>query len=218
MKQFRQRFLALLSPGVQILVGLLAAAYLAEVMGRLSHAFYLSDWLALSGPKFWSGQLWRLVTYGLLPAGIFDFLMNSIVLVVLGGMLERHWSRGELWVYCGVVVLGAGLVKVLLSSSSPQPMSGAAPLLFGLLIAWGFHNGRETISLAPFGEMTVWKLVCFAGTLSLLLQLFTAGTNHAFIMASGGVIGLLYLWVKLKWLMNRAGSVVHSERIHRLEL
>jgi membrane associated rhomboid family serine protease len=218
MRNFWQRFLAALTPGVRLLLCLLAAVYLAAVIGKLIHAFDLYDWLALSGPKFWSGQIWRLVTYALLPAGILDYLMNSIALVMLGGMLERHWSRGELWLYCVVAAAGAGLAKVLLQSSIPLPLTGAAPMMFGLLIAWGFLGGREVINLVVFGVMTVWKLVLVAGAISLLIVFLTAGLVAAIIMAGGGLTGFLYLWLKHKWLMSRASRVIHSERINRLEL
>ena len=78
MRNFWQRFLAALTPGVQIMLGLLAAAYLVAVIGKLTQTVELYGWFALNGPKFWSGQIWRLVTYALLPAGILDFLMNGI--------------------------------------------------------------------------------------------------------------------------------------------
>src|ERR1035437_1481603 len=175
MKIFRQRFLASLTPGVQWLLCLLAAIYLAAVIGKLFQAFDLYGWLALSGPKFWSGQIWRLATYALLPLGILDFVMNSVALVMLGGILERHWSRGELWVYCIVAAAGAGFIKVVLQYSSPQPLIGAAPMMFGLRVAWGFLCGRENISLIPFGDMTVWKLVFVASAISFLIMFFTAG-------------------------------------------
>jgi hypothetical protein len=91
-------------------------------------------------------------------------------------------------------------------------------MVFGLLVALGFICGRETISLLPFGKMTVWKLVVVAGAISLLILLLTTGVANAIIVAGSGVVGLLYLWLRLKWLLNRACSVVHSERIHQLEL
>src|ERR1035437_188811 len=218
MRNFWQRFLALLTPGVQLLLCLLAGMYLTAGIGKLIRALDLYDWLALSGPKFWSGQIWRLATYALLPAGVLEFLMNSVALVMLGGMPERHWSRGELWLYCIVAAAGAGLTKVVLQFSSPLPLTGAAPMVFGLLIAWGFLCGRENISLIPFGEMIVWKLVLVAGAISFLIMFFTAGLVTAIIMAAGGLTGFVYLWLKHKWLMSRASSVIHSERINRLEL
>jgi membrane associated rhomboid family serine protease len=218
MNHFWQRFLAALTPGVRILLGLLAATYLAAVIGKSLHVFDLYDWLAVSGPKFRSGQIWRLITYALLPARVLDFLMNSIALVMLGGLLERHWSRGDFWLYCLVAAAGAGLAKVLLQFSSPLLLVGAAPMMFGLLIGWGFLCGREQISIVPFGEMTVWKLVLVAGAASFLIMFFTAGLMTAIIMSAGGLTGWLYLWLRHKWLMSRTSRVAHSERINRLEL
>jgi membrane associated rhomboid family serine protease len=218
MRNFWQRLSASLTPGVRVLLGLLAAAYLAAVIGTMLHAYNLRGWLALSGPDLWRGQVWRLVTYALLPAGIMDFVMNSIALVILGGLLERHWSRGQLWLYCLVVVVGAGVAKVLLQSASPLPLTGAAPMMFGLLIAWGFLCGGEVINLLVFGPMTVWKLVLGAAVISLFILLLTAGLIAPLILAAGGLTGWLYLWLKHKWLMSRPGRVTRSERISRLEL
>jgi membrane associated rhomboid family serine protease len=217
-KRLWRQFFSSLTPGVRILLGLLAAVYFFSAIGKLTRAFDLNDWLALSGQKFWCGQIWRLVTYVLLPAGILDFVMNSLALVMLGGLLERHWSRGELWFYCVVAAAGGGLAKVVLQFSSPLPLTGAAPMMFGLLGAWGFLCGRENISFVLFGTMTVWKLVLIAGAISFLIMLLTAGLLAAIILSAGGLTGFFYLWIKHKWLMNRAGSVVHSERINRLEL
>lgn len=205
-------------PGTRTLLVLLAVVYGAAVVGSLTHSFNLAVWLTLSGPQFWSGQIWRLASYALLPAGILDFIMNSIALVCLGGMLERHWSRGEFWLYCLVAAAGAGLAKVLLQWSSPLPLIGMAPTIFGLLIAWGFLCGRQNVAIVPFGEITVWKLVLTAGAIGLLIMFLTTGPVTAMIMAAAGLSGWLYLWLKHKRLMLRPGNVVQSNRISRLEL
>ena len=213
-----QRFWAALTPGVRVVLGLLFAVWLASALGKGLHVFDLDRRLALSGPNFWHGRVWRLVTYELLPQGILDLIINGVALAVLGGWLERHWTRGELWCYCLVAAAGAGLAKVTLQYSSPLSLTGAAPMMFGLLMAWGFLGGRETIPLFLWGETTVWKLVLAAAGVSILIQFFTAGLVPALILLAGGLTGYLYLWLKHQWLMNRTGSVVHYERISRLEL
>lgn len=205
-------------PGTRTLLVLLAVVYGAAVVGSMAHSFNLAVWLTLSEPQFWSGQIWRLASYALLPAGILDFIMNSIALVCLGGMLERHWSRGEFWLYCLVAAAGAGLAKVLLQWSSPLPLIGMAPTIFGLLSAWGFLCGRQNVAIVPFGEITVWKLVLTAGAIGLLIIFLTTGLVAAMIMAAAGLSGWLYLWLKHKWLIPRPGNVVQSNRISRLEL
>ena len=218
MNAFSQRLLACLTPGVRWLLALFAGVYLMAIIGRWLHVFDLYSWLTLSGLKFWDGQVWRLVTYALLPFGILDLIMNCLALVVLGGRLERFWSRGELWLYCVVTTAGAGSVKVLLQPGSPLPLTGAAPMMFGLLMAWAFMRGGERLVMEPFGGVSVWQLVLVAAGISLLVVLLTAGLVIALVMASGGLTGFLYLWLQHKWLMSRASRVVRSERINRLEL
>jgi len=218
MKAWGGRILAELTPGVRGVLGLLMAAGLAAFLGQALAGFRLDHWLALSGPWFWHGEVWRLVTYAVLPSGLMDFLMNGLAVVLLGRLLERYWSRGEFWLYCLVTVAGAGVAKVGLQCSNPMPLTGASPMAFGLLIGWGFLCGRESVPLFLLGETTVWKLMLMAGAVSLLVLFFTAGLVPALIMAAGGLAGFSYLWLKHQWLMSRAGSVVQSERIHRLEL
>ena len=213
-----QRFQAMLTPGVRWLLILLVGAWLLTVIGGALHLFDLAGWLALSGPTFWHGQVWRLVTYPLLPFGILDLMMNCIALIMLGGQLERFWSRGDFWFYAALTAAGAGLVKVCLQPSAGTPLTGAAPMMFGLLAAWAFLQGRERVHLAPIGEVTVWQICLVAAGISFLIMLTTAGTVRALVMIAGGVTGFAYLWLRQKWLMSRDSRVVHSERINRLEL
>ncbi|HXI73610.1 MAG TPA: rhomboid family intramembrane serine protease [Verrucomicrobiae bacterium] len=218
MNRFWKQFLDSLTPGVRVLLAMLTAAALATFIGQLTRAFDLNVWLALTAQPFWHGQIWRLVTYALLPVGILNFLLNAFALVMLGGWLERVRSRSELWIICAASAVGAGLAEVALPFSSSIPLTGAGPMMFGLLAAWCFHCGHEKIFMIPFGEMLVWHLAAVAGAVSLLFTALSAGWRVAAVMAAGGLSGWLYVWLWHKWLMSRASCNVHSERISRLEL
>lgn len=218
MSRFLKHFLASLTPGVRVLLAVLAASGLATFIGRQTRVFELDGWLALNAQQFWHGQVWRLVTYALLPAGILNFILNAFALIVLGGWLERVRSRGEVWIICIVSAVGAGLAEMLLPFSSSTPLAGVGPMMFGLLAAWCFHCGHEKISMFPFGEMTVRQLALAAAAVSLLVTLFSAGWRMAVVMTAGGLSGWFYVWAWDKWLMSRASRVVPSERISRLEL
>ena len=215
MKTFWQSFVAQLTPGVRTLLLLLAGVYVSASIGGFTHSFDLKMYLAASAAPFWHGQIWRVVSYALLPNGIFDFLMNSFALVLLGAQLERHWARGRLWLFCAITAAGAGLTHIFLAST---PMVGATPVMFGLLIAWAFECGHQPAQFPLFGEMTVRQMVLIFALVSLAIMFFTAGLARTAVMAAGGFTGWLYLWLRHKWLMSRSGRAVHSERINRLEL
>ena len=215
MKILWQRFNATLTPGVRVILILLTAVYLSAIVGKLTHAFDVSHWLAASAADFWRGQVWRVISYVLLPAGVMDFVMNAFALVMLGSQLERHWSRGELWFFSIIAAAGAGFAQIILSS---LPMTGAGPLMFGLLLAWAFVSGHEVLPFPIFGQMSVRQMVLILSVLSLVLMFFSAGWIRATVMASGGLLGWIYLWLRQKWLMARPGRAVESGRINRLEL
>jgi membrane associated rhomboid family serine protease len=218
MKVFWQQFSAALTPGVRILLLLLTVVYLSALAGTLTRTVDLQHWLAASAPDVWRGQIWRIVTYALLPAGIMDFVMNAFALVLLGSRFERHWSRRELWLFCGIAAAGAGVANVLLAGAGSPPLTGAAPMMVGLLIAWAFISGHEVVLLPLLGQSTVRQLVLVLAAVSILVMLFSAGLTAALVLASGALAGWIYLRLRQKWLMTRASRAVHSERIQRLEL
>lgn len=205
-------------PGTAALLMAVLAVALAMEVGKLTHAFDLNQSLALTGPDFWRGQYWRILTYALLPGGVVGFLTNAIVLVMLGSQLEREWSRSQFWLYCAVCVVGAGFLKVMLASTNPQPLAGAAPLMLGLLIGWSFVSASNSVPIPIFGQIPArWAALAIVGA-SLLTALFCGGLTTALITCSGGLAGWFYLWLRQKWLMSRPSRVAPSERISRLEL
>ena len=218
MKTAWHRFLAPLTPGVRVLLLLLTIMYLAAFVGVFSRAYNLDAWLALSGTAFWSGKVWRIATYVVLPASLLDFLFNWMVILFIGIWIERVWSDRRLWTYCLVCTLGAGLAKVLLQPASPQPMVGTMPMVFGLLAASAYLFGHEKILLWFIWEVTVRQAAILLAVLGAVLMLPCAGLMTAAIMLCGGLTGLGFLWLQSKFLHARASRPVVSERMGRLEL
>jgi len=217
MRQAWNKLCVLLTPGVRLLLGILTIACLADVAGGFTYAYDLRGWLALSGATFWKGQFWRVFTYPLLPMGIMNFIFNGIAIFLFGGMLERIWSRGQLWTYCLIASVGAGLFKVVLQPSGASFLVGTLPLVFGLLAAWGQLLGHEKVSLG-FCQLTVRQVAFLIVAISFVMLLLSAGLITALVMLSGGVACWIYLWLGFKKLMLRESRVVGSERINRLEL
>ncbi len=218
MKKFQQQFLNSLTPGVSVLIALLGLVYLAVIAAKMTGTADLLEWIPLTGPQFRNGQVWRVVTYALVPAGIVDFIMNGFVLILLGVHLERHQSRGALWMICIFAALGGGLAKVTIQWSSTSPLVGATPIVYGLLAAWCLLFGHERIMVPPIGEIFVWQLTLLAGAVSFLVMALSTGLSDALVFLGGGVSGWFYVWLRRKWFMRRTARTVHSERIARLEL
>jgi membrane associated rhomboid family serine protease len=215
MKQIWQRISAAITPGVRGILTVWVVMFIASLAGKLTHAYDLERWLAVNRADFWHGQVWRVVTYAFLPTGLVDLLMPAFGLAILGSQLERHWSRGELWWYCIITATAAGLAQVLLS---PLPMVGAAPMMLGLLVAWVFVSGHETVVLPLFGPVSVRQIFLIMAAVSMAVMFFSADWRRMAGTVAGGVVGWLYLWLRYKWLMAKPVETVESGRINRLEL
>jgi membrane associated rhomboid family serine protease len=218
MRLIWHRFLQSLTPGVRTALIVLAAAYLAQIVGLWSSAYNLSAWLALSGPGFWHGRVWSLITFILAPAGILDLLFNGMMIACLGPLIERAWSRGELWSYCLITATGAGLAKVVLQPSNPALLIGAAPMVFGLLAAWARLYGREEIKLGLIWQTTARRAALLLGAITFLLMAISAGLVVAMVTLSGGLVGWIYLSLRWKVNLARGSRTMTSERMSRLEL
>jgi membrane associated rhomboid family serine protease len=218
MKATWHRFVGPLTPGVRAIVLVLALTGLAAVIGVSSGAYNLYPWLALSGVDFWKGHVWTIVTYALLPATIWDFLFNWIVILFLGVWLERVWSRHELWLCCLFAVLAAGLAKVMVQPSGQLLMVGTMPVVFGLLAAWGRLFAYEKILFWFIWEMTARQAAILMTVIGFVIMLPCAGLVNAGIMLCGAPAGLLYVWLRGKITHGRASRTVSSERMGRLEL
>jgi len=212
------RFLAPLTPGVRVLLCVLTICYLVAIAGFYSHSYDLYPSLGLAGPLFWHGKLWTILTYGLLPATLLDFLFNWVMILVFGSWLERVWSRWQLWLYCGACAFGAGVVKVLVQPSTPTLMVGTAPVVFGLLAAWGMLFAGERVLFWFLWEMPIRQAAIVMAVITFVAMLPCAGPVVAGIMLSGGVAGLIFLALQSRLLHSRVSRNVVSERMERLEL
>ena len=218
MNLFRHRFLAWITPGAQVWVGVFLAVYLAAVLGGVAHFFDLAGWLGLMGPKLFGGQVWRLMTYAVLSPGIGPLIGNCLGVVFMGFLLEKYWSRGEFWLYGAVTAIGGGLAYVAMHASDGVALIGPGPVFFAMFIGVGFVRGRELVQLPPFTGMLTWHLVALAAGINLLLTALTSGMGAALVMVAAALTGYVYLSLRYRWLMSRDSRVVESERINRLEL
>ncbi len=172
----------------------------------------------LTGPAVFHGQVWRLASYALLPLNLLDLVMSGISLIIFGGMLERVWTRRDFLLYCLFAAIGAGLVKIAFQSINPLPLLGPSPIAFALMAATGRLFAHEKIILPPSFEMNLRGAVIVLATLSFFTMGCMAGWVNAIIRVSGGVFGILYLWLRSEIEQPREARPAVSQRINRLEL
>ena len=101
------------------IIGIYVLGYILEYMGRLT-AFSVLSWLVLSPYHIVQGQIWRLISWVLIPPPSSNLLFVLIMLMFyysIGTALERTWGafRYNLYIFGGIIctVIGAFLLYAI---------------------------------------------------------------------------------------------------------
>ena len=216
-KIFRNLFLSL-PIGPRLVLLAYALGFPLALLGHYSHTYELYSWIGLSPAQVWSGQLWRMLSYGFLAAGPVDWAISLFWLTTLISILGRNWSAFEFWAYCLLGIFAGALPVVLLRAGMGHLLAGGWAIIFALLVAWDWLYRRERLILLGIGEISVRQAAMLVAFISSLILFFCAGWFFMLAMWCGGGAGWLYLLVRWKLIMGKSGRQIRSERMARLEL
>lgn len=146
-------------------------------------------------------QTWQLVSYSFLHAGLFHIFINMYVLWMFGTRIELAWGSKAFVIYYFVCVIGAGLVQLVVSTSTASsgeiyPTVGASGGVFGLLLAFAltFPEERLMLLFPPVILKAKWLALIYAGIeLAAGVTGTMAGIAH-FAHLGGMLFGFLLLW------------------------
>jgi membrane associated rhomboid family serine protease len=176
-------------------------------------------------PAFVVGQLqiWRLVSYMFLHAGVFHILFNMLALWMIGSELERKWGTQYFLKFYFVTGVGAGILTVLFSllpfeftaQLYDAIVIGASGAIYGLLLAYGLYFPDRLIYYIVF-PIPAKYFVLIIGAIAFYGSMGdTGGVSNATHL--GGLL-VAYLFLKgsrvhpvgelkyryLKWKIDRA--------------
>lgn len=219
MKTLFKNFFASLPLGARLLVLVYLVAFPLALVGSYTQTFDLYGWFGLSPAKVWEGQVWRVLTHGLLPAGPIDWLIGSFWLATFASILGRNWTGLGFWGYCLLGVFGGAVPIVVFKSGMQGIVVGNFAMIFALLVAWDRFYKHERIVLLGIGEMSVRQAAILIAIINSVIAFFSCG-GWFFMLAmwSGGVAGWLWLTISTRLFMGKAPEQIRSERVSRLEL
>jgi membrane associated rhomboid family serine protease len=134
-----------------VLAGLMAAILMLSIAGVIGARNGLPGLLEggiLVVPAVWHGQLWRLLTFALFETAPLSLIFSFLVLGWFGpDLTARFGGRQFLVIFFGLGALSAGVTCLVGLGWEPAalwPHAGSAPVLDGLVVAWGvLHKQRE---------------------------------------------------------------------------
>jgi membrane associated rhomboid family serine protease len=152
------------------LMGAILVLSIAGVAGARNGMPTLLEHGLLEVPAVWQGQVWRLVTFVLFELGPISLIFSFLVLTWFGADLVARWgTRRFLAVFFGLAAI-AGAVTCLIGLGWQMvtlvPHAGSAPVLDGLVVAWGIFFKEREVRLWGVVRLTGrWLIVAtIAGT------------------------------------------------------
>jgi membrane associated rhomboid family serine protease len=179
--------------------------------------------LGLEGWAVAHGEIWQLVTYAFLHAGLLHLLFNMLALWMFGAQLEMDWGYSLFMQFYFFCVIGAALVTVAVSFTgilgvSPHTLTvGASGGIYGILIAFGILHGDSQIMLFPI-PFTIKARYFVIGLIFLALygalsSAHNLGQSTAYMAhLGGGLFGYLFL----KFVPRRGFGFLSSEKFYGL--
>jgi membrane associated rhomboid family serine protease len=209
-----------LRPGTLLLICTTSSLGLLSMFGGKMGLFSLPHLFAVGPDAFWQGKVWVLVTHAFLPVGIFDLVMNGLMLIMIGHWLERYWSKWELWSFCLIVAAGPGVAKLLLAPIDRIAIYGTLTLSLGLLAALYRLSGDERVLFMGVVEVTMKQFVAIAAILDVILLFSMCGMPWTSSLADlmAWPTGWYYLSLRWKVAMRGSSRKIESTRTRRLEL
>lgn len=164
-------------------------------------------------------QIWRLVTYQFLHAGLFHLLFNMLVLYFLGPILEKNWGSVRFLVFylgCGIAGGLFYTILCLLKVVSIGSLVGASGAILGGMAAAAVLFPNMTVMLffiIPLKIRTAALIAMVIFIVSVLTNSNNAGGNAAHLggMLAGGIYTLFFTG-KLK--VNKPVVSTWHDRFH----
>jgi rhomboid family protein len=139
-------------------------------------------------------QPWQLVTSAFLHANGMHIFLNMFALWMFGRDVERTLGSQRYFVLYFAAVLTAGLVQLLVVSSTQgpdiYPTIGASGGVFGVLLAFAYlYPKRIVVLLIPPIPMPAWLFVLLYGLLELGSGVLGTQQGIAHFAHLGGMLG-----------------------------
>ena len=160
------------------LVGVYVLAMIATAILSAAGVRGMLEWLPFVSERVLKGEIWRVLTYGLLSPPSLWFAIEMVMLVWFGRELEKFYGRRKFLLLYAGIYLAPPILLSLVGLWQPTYLAGRSGS-FGLFIAFA--------TLYP-------NVAFFFNILAKWLALILVGIYSLMALSSRDTTGLIYLW------------------------
>ncbi len=124
---------------------------------------YVNEALELEPQAALHGQVWRLLTYAFLHAGIWHILFNMLFLWWFGHEMEEMYGSREFVIFFLVSAILGGVAYTIWAWGRHMmaPCVGASGAVTAVMVLYAFHFPSRIIRLWFFLPIPIWLFVLF---------------------------------------------------------
>ena len=143
----------------------------------------------LSEPLNW----YRLITYPLYVGGLLTWILNSIVIILTGFVIENKIDKQDIFGLIGLSTIIGGLIFIIINQGEAYNTPIATPTM----ISWGYWSATIIIGLKYWRTLNLFEkivmILCFISVLSIW------NDNFGFLLGQITVIITIAILTLLKY-------------------
>jgi len=206
-KNFRIGPYSVLTPAVKNLILANGIIYLMTILSAGAQQFFITNFALFPRDVFSEFKIWQLVSYMFLhdPSGIMHILFNVIFLWMFGSDLEREWGNREFLKYYFITGIGAGLINIIISSTTNAPTIGASGAIYGIMLAYALRYPEREIYLYFLIPVKIKYFMGFLILVSFFSTFGSSGDGIAHAAHLGGIV-VGYAYLRYGFLLHKIKS------------
>ena len=190
-------YLPHLTPLNKKLMIVLVGAFLLDSVLEATLGVSLRFWTGLQGSLFFSGHIYKLLTWPLVVGSPFEALFDCLILWFIGSELEMMWGRQRYINFLLSAVLGGGTLFLLVAGMTGfgVMLSGMGGVTSGVCVAFGLLFPHRIMFFLFFPLKAKYLAMILVG-LNLYQGIFSPGKALAWGIL-GSCLGA-FLWLQVK--------------------
>ena len=148
----------------------IVATVVVSMIALVDHG-WIAHWLALSPPRVWHGEVWRLVTWVMIVPSPISILITCFVIYKFGGDLAERWGERRLRRFMIELVASAAMMTCVLSliTGDTGAHVGGIVTTFSLVISWARQFPDQKVLFAGMVPLHGRNVIFVVGGLAILL-------------------------------------------------
>lgn len=181
-----------------IIVASVSLFVLNAILGKFMN-FSLTPILGVSLEAVKSGMIHQLLTYPLLGNGVFEVVLNCLMLWLMGSEFEASWGVRRYLSFLLAVVLGAAFLTLGIAALFPGPMqsfslTGLSGVVTSLCVAYAFLYPDRLFSFMMVFPVKAKIFCLILAGISLYQGFFTLYAIGAWSQLGAMGMGFLYMY------------------------